>query len=99
MIGSNVTLKEDTDWTGVIIGTYSVEELNKMIQTKRYETLQLVRLLVGVEKVEQELYLVEWKNGYINPWFPDELIFHQDSSNPETVTPMSSLIRCAVRSV
>jgi hypothetical protein len=75
MVGDLVTLREDRGYKGFVVHTYSVDELNKMIETNNYETQGLVQLLVGKNKVDKVIHQVYWTEGYTNPWFSDELIF------------------------
>jgi hypothetical protein len=75
MNGDLVTLREDRGYKGIIVHTYSVDELNKMIETNNYPTEGLIQLLVGKNKADKVVHQVYWAEGYTNPWFSDELIF------------------------
>jgi len=75
MVGDLVTLREDRGYKGLVVQTYSVDELNRMIETNNYETEGLIQLLVGKNKVDKVVHQVYWSEGYTNPWFGDELIF------------------------
>jgi len=75
MVGDLVTLREDRGYKGLVVHTYSVDELNRMIETNNYETEGLIQLLLGKNKVDKVIHQVLWAKGYTNPWFSDELIF------------------------
>jgi hypothetical protein len=87
MVGNLVRLRENPDgcpegWrlgrcspNGLVVRTYSVDELNKMIETNRYETELVLQQLVGKNKVDKPMHEVYWAEGYSNPWWDDELIF------------------------
>lgn len=75
MNGDLVTLREQRGYRGIIVHTYSVDELNKMIETNNYPTEALIQLLLGKNKADKVIHQVYWSEGYTNPWWDDELIF------------------------